>query len=193
MGVRTIGGRKIEKVLKTLKQTPSFTMQVGYFPWMRYEADASRGQKSSALPVAQVAFWNEYGTSKHSSFIGSHSKSTVNVSGIPERAFLRTSNIHSIKSLKIMLKGLNVGVTGIIYSDLQIKNIGNMWTDNIKKSIKGQFGTWKPNSIQTIEGKGSSTPLIDTGRMLFSPRYIVKSKVVSPGARSVVSGTRPRP
>ena len=52
-----------------------------------------------------------------------------------------------------------------------LKNLGEKYTSMVKKTIK-DAKTWAvPNATSTIAMKGSSSPLIDTGRMVNAVSY----------------------
>lgn len=55
-----------------------------------------------------------------------------------------------------------------------LSTIGNVMERDIKKQIAS--GDFTPNSPATVRQKGSARPLIDTGRMRQSIRYIVRKR-----------------
>lgn len=92
--------------------------------------------------------------------------------GTPSRPFMRMAfdnnleiNINSIQKLyKNFVKG-----KGKTETKQLISKIGVLFEGQIKKTIK--TGNFEPLSIVTIEKKGSTRPLIDTGVMLNSVKY----------------------
>ncbi len=55
-----------------------------------------------------------------------------------------------------------------------LKNLGEFYQMKIQMTIRNA-GSWAvPNAPSTVERKGSSSPLIDTGRMVQSVRYEIK-------------------
>lgn len=61
------GGAKLKQVLNDMagRLGNGGAVQVGFFPDARYTSvHPIRGTKRKALPVAQVAFWNNFGTRK---------------------------------------------------------------------------------------------------------------------------------
>lgn len=138
------GGDKLEKALKDIADKMSGSVKVGFLEGATYP---------DGTPVAQVAFWNEFGTSK-----------------APPRPFFRTTIAENSEEWADRLgkaaahyeydgsKALNaMGV--IIQEDIQ-QSI-NEWTD-------------PPNAASTIAQKGINAPLRDTMHMLRSVDYEVK-------------------
>ena len=147
MGVKIIGGKKLQSTLRSLKSTKARALSVGFYPNHRYD---------DGMPVAQVAFWNEYGTIK-----------------IPERPFFRHANFMAIKKFKRIVKNINVSKNKSVITVSQVNQIGRMWTNTLQQSIDGEGISYVPNAPSTIARKGSSQPLIDTSLMLASPDYKV--------------------
>jgi len=115
---------------------------------------AARQAKAAAsgLPVAQVAFWNEFGTSR-----------------TPARPFIR--NMIASKSPRWgNVMGLNLRATG--YNAQQTLGImGELIKDQMVTSIRDFRDPG--NAAQTIARKGFDKPLIDTGVMQRSVDYQV--------------------
>lgn len=101
------------------------------------------------VSVAQEAIWSEYGT-KNS----------------PPRPFMRTTynanQSFAGDQVRSILRQIPQGGNAIAL----ITAFGNAYRDRIKGMIKGSASWAVPNSPLTIKRKGSSTPLIDTRRML---------------------------
>lgn len=110
--------------------------------------------------VAQVAFWNEYGTiskngNKH----------------IPPRPFIRNVTDDKAKMQRLgeiakieLSKGQD--------SEAVINTIGEQLVTMIKQSISQ--GEFEPNAPYTIAKKGSSRPLVDTGLLMSSVDFKVE-------------------
>lgn len=118
---------------------------------------AGTGQhEGSDLTVAQIGFWNEYGTVT-----------------IPERSFIRSTINGQAKDIKAI-------------SQAQLKKVINGQTTSAKALgilgaytaglIQAKFtnNDWAPNTSRTEMRKGSSNPLIDTGQLRQSISYEVK-------------------
>lgn len=147
MAVKIIGGKNLKSTLKALNKTKQRTLSVGFYPNSKYD---------DGLPVAQVAFWNEYGTSK-----------------IPERPFFRHANLMASKTMISFFKNINISKSKSVINKNEINKIGSMWSKTIKESIKGKNITYTPNAPSTIQEKRNNEPLIDTKLMLKSPQYKV--------------------
>jgi len=113
------------------------------------------GDHGDGLSVAEVATFNEFGTET-----------------IPERSFIRSTvdqnfNNYLERSRKLQSK--------VILQELSVKEalsvLGESIQSDIIKTINA--GVDPENDPKTIERKGSSTPLIDTGQLKQSIRYKV--------------------
>lgn len=127
-------------------------LKVGFFDTAKYE---------NGECVAQVAFWNEYGTiskkgNKH----------------IPPRPFMRnvTDNQNAMSRIFNVAKiELDKGTE----CDKIAEICGEQLAQMVKLSITG--GTYTPNAPYTIAKKGAGKhPLIDTALMLGSVAYKVE-------------------
>ena len=102
-------------------------------------------------PVAMVAFWNEYGTKR-----------------IPPRPFFRTTVSEQKKNWVLSVQNLMK-----IHNDP--KQVMGLIGVHMQEQIVQSINTWSdpPNAPYTIEKKGSSKPLIETGVLMRS----IKSEV----------------
>jgi hypothetical protein len=95
--------------------------------------------------------------------------------GIPERPFLRggirrgTPKFHKLNVAN--LRAVVLGEKGI---DESIEMLGVVAVGEVKREFV--VGKFVPNSLKTIERKGSSRPLIDTGSMRQSITYVLEGK-----------------
>ncbi len=108
---------------------------------------AHSGKFGNSATVAEVAWFNEYGTKN-----------------IPSRPFLRTTiNRHHKKYTDLIASGLIMYLTGKISRQKVQAKIGFTAQADVKKEIT----EWEtpPNAELTIALKGSSQPLIDTGQL----------------------------
>ncbi len=133
--------KRIRKEL--LKLDGAFTA-VGFFSEDKYSGGAN---------IASIAFFNEFGTKN-----------------IPERSFIRAwidNNKSRIRKFKIKL--LDKLYKRQINAEQALKLLGEFAQGGIKKYI---IDLRTPgNADSTVAKKGSSNPLIDTGRMLNSVRH----------------------
>lgn len=106
---------------------------------------------------AEVAFYNEYGTSK----------------GIPERPFIRTTaDENADKYAKRMKKEVTAIFEQKSTVERSLERVGLLAQGHVRKKIKAIKSP--PNTSKTIKAKGSSNPLIDTSAMLKSIDYEVR-------------------
>lgn len=112
----------------------------------------------SETTLAQVAYYNEFGTSQ----------------GIPERPFIRsTADENRAAYTKRAKKEFAAVFAGRTNVNNALERLGAMAQGHVRKKIK----TLKSpaNAAETIRRKGSSNPLIDTSTMLKSIDYEVKT------------------
>lgn len=119
------------------------SLEVGFYDTATYP----NGQN-----VAQVAFWNEFGTIRS-----------------PARPFFRNAIETNIKKWYASFGDL---VSSGGSDRVVMGKLGEIIRNDIAMSIT-KFST-PPNAQSTIEQKGSSKPLIDTGLMRRSVTYKVK-------------------
>lgn len=143
---KTPEGEKFFAEIEKLKKMQVF---VGY--------QAGQVEDDDGVDMAQIAMFNELGTSSS-----------------PSRPFLRMSvdeNMDKIKSTcGSELKKLNSGGT----AESILKRVGTLGVRLVQEEI--QAGSFEPNAPSTIRKKGSDKPLIDTGRMRQSVKYVIKKK-----------------
>jgi len=150
------GGAKMAAKLRELgaRLGPGGAIKVGFLEGATYPATADDPDKAG-LPVAQVAFWNEFGTSRaparpfFRNYISEHSDEWPAALG----AALKLSNYDTKQAFAI---------------------VGTVIKDGIVKSI---VDTNSPAlSPVTIARKGFAKPLIDTGVMQRSVDFVVDVK-----------------
>lgn len=109
------------------------------------------------VDMAQIAMFNELGTSS-----------------APARPFLRMSvdeNQSQITAMgKAQVKKLAQGAT----AEECLKEVGAYGVKLVQEKIGN--GSFVPNAPSTIKKKGSDHPLIDTGKMRQSVKYVIKRK-----------------
>lgn len=109
------------------------------------------------VDMAQIAMWNELGTSTS-----------------PSRPFLRMSVDENASDINTMcgkqLKTITEGGT----AEQCLKQVGVFGVSLVQEKIVS--GSYAPNAPSTIKKKGSDKPLIDTGRMRQSVKYVIRKK-----------------
>lgn len=148
-----VGGKKLDLALKSIEQkiTRAGVLRVGFLEKSTYPA----GKNGKALNVAQVAFWNEFGTSR-----------------APARPFFRTT---IAKKSKEWGDRLGKAVVATNYDGQKaLALLGQSMRDDVESAI----AQWSapPNAASTIARKGFDKPLVDTGVMQRAVDYEVKAK-----------------
>lgn len=139
------GGDKLQAALLKIADRMEGSLKVGFLAGATYPDEGG-------APVAQVAFWNEYGTSRS-----------------PARPFFRT-----------MIANESGGWADLVANAARyygydgskaLAAVGERIRDQLQESIRG----WQDpsNAPYTVEKKGFNKPLIDTGHMLNSVDYTV--------------------
>ena len=139
-----VGGRNLQRILRQAGKGGVRNVEVGFFSDARYQ---------DGTPVAAVAAWNEFGTSK-----------------IPSRPFIRNSNAKLKEQLPEILKN-GIDPKKNVVEDVLANQIGLLAQATIQTEIRDLREP--PNSPVTIELKGSDNPLIDDGKMRQSTSYKV--------------------
>jgi hypothetical protein len=130
-------------------------VQVGFFPDARYTAvHPIRGTKRKPLPVAQVAFWNQWGAPK---------------AGIPARPFFSTAikdqSGHWGKDMAHFAKLFNYDSSKVLAA------MGK----SIQEDVVHMIVSWSQpgNSARTAAIKGFNKPLVDDGTMQRKVAFLV--------------------
>lgn len=135
-------------------------VQIGLQDGDKADKRVVRGGKETIVktntPIAMIAAYNEFGTDL-----------------VPSRPFMRNAWEKNEKEVNkrvkaewnaVLAKGKDPG--------LSLAALGEWYQSKIQTELT--TGEFEPNSDLTIKRKHSSRPLIDTGRMRQSIRYIVK-------------------
>lgn len=137
------------RFLGQIEQLKKLQVQVGF--------QAGAAADEDGVDIANIAMWNELGTSR-----------------APARPFMRKSVDENTDKIKAMcarqLKRLAQGASA---EDI-LEKIGVFQKGLIQRKIVD--GTFEPNAPSTIRKKGSSRPLIDTGRMRQSVNFVIRRK-----------------
>lgn len=119
------------------------------FPQGKTEADGT--------PTALIAAVHEFGSPER---------------GIPERSFLRSSmRENSQKYVRLNKLNLISILRGNLTADQALGQLGEMAKGDVQVKIRS--GDFTPLKQATMDRKGSSKPLIDTGQMVQSVSYEV--------------------
>lgn len=112
----------------------------------------------NGVDMVDIAAWNELGTSH-----------------APSRPFLRKSVDDNHSRITSFFRGqIKRMMLENASADEILKQIGIFQKGLIQKTILD--GDFEPNAPSTIARKGSSKPLIDTGRMMQSVNFVIKAK-----------------
>lgn len=142
----TADGKKLQKILKELADKE---VRVGFQQGKATEEDGT--------DVCDIAAWNELGT--------------VNM---PSRPFLRMSVDDNSDKINSFMSAQKRSIIKGEPANRILKKIGIFQKDLIQEKITE--GSFAPNAPSTIKAKGSSKPLIDTGRMRQSVNFEIKQK-----------------
>lgn len=126
-----------------------------------YLEDSER-HEGTDLTMAELASVHEFGTTDGT---------------VPERSFVRSTFDESFEEWTEFTKRLNYLVArGRISTQQAMELLGEKIQKGIQKKIGDGDPAWPELKAETIERKGSSKPLIDTGQMRQSVRYEVVNK-----------------
>lgn len=139
-------GKKFYAELEKLKK---LRVAIGY--------QQGQGTSEDGVDMADIAMWNELGTS-----------------GAPSRPFLRKSVDENEEKIivfgQLQAKRLTQGAT----AQEILTALGAMQKGLVQEKIVD--GNYAPNAPSTIRKKGSDKPLIDTGRMRQSVNFVITEK-----------------
>lgn len=131
-------------------------LQAGDKAHERVVKDGIESVVESDKDVALIAAWNEFGTKN-----------------IPERPFMRNAWDKNEDELYKRIKAEWAAITaGKKTAEHSLELLGAWHQNKIQMEIVN--GDYVANAPNTVARKGSSRPLIDTGRMRQSIRYVIK-------------------
>lgn len=142
----TADGRRFQKMLKEMAE---MEVRVGF--------QKGKATEDNGTDVCDIAAWNELGT--------------VNM---PSRPFLRKSVDENESKINNFLQSKKKDLVRGVSAEKVLKEIGIFQKDLIQEKITE--GDFAPNAESTIKKKGSSKPLIDTGRMRQSVNFVIQKK-----------------
>ena len=137
-----------DRIMAAIPELRGATVDIGI------QEDA--GVAEDGTTVAEYAFYNEFGTEN-----------------IPARPFMRgTADEQRNRWYNFAERSLNLVIEGKLGLTPALNMIGERAADDTRQyAVK--LST-PPNADSTIAAKGSSNPLVDTGRMVQSIRHVVK-------------------
>jgi hypothetical protein len=163
-----VGGKKLALALEAIQQkiTGGGVLRVGFLENARYPERtnarflAAVGSKATPtvqppMPVAQAAFWNEYGTAR-----------------MPARPFFRTTIARESKDW-----GDKLG-KAIVATDYNGQAALALLGQSMRDDIESAIAQWSSpgNAPLTVRIKGFDKPLVDSGVMQRSVDYEVAAK-----------------
>lgn len=151
------GGKDLIRILEALSgKLQNGSVQVGFFENSRYtDTHPIRKTKRKPLPVAQVAFWNEFGTryARARPFF---------------RSAITASSTYWGKDIADLTKT----------HGFDTKKVLTLMGESIKDDVQHSIATWSqpPNRPYTVKVKGFNAPLKDDGTMQREVGYQVNIK-----------------
>lgn len=156
-----------QKLKEIINQLKGKTIQVGIFgsagsDILMYAGVSEFGCEINVTPKMRA--WLNYN--------GLHLKADTTVIHIPERSFIRkTANEKQDDMKSFIQESLNMLLTFQIDTQAFFSRVGQYLVQITQKTILDT--SEPPNNPFTIERKGSSHPLIDSGRLLSAISYQV--------------------
>ena len=145
MAKRVTGGHRLKALIgkaRAAKAAAPKGVEAGFYSTSRYP---------DGTPMTNVAAWNEFGT-RGGGWGGP----------IPERPFMRNAAREMPRKVLPVLKA-QVDPKTLAVDRVTAGHVGNVMKTMIQQEIRDLREP--PNSPRTIELKGSSNPLIDTGAL----------------------------
>lgn len=174
---------KVPQFLKMLEDLTKYHVEIGIFGDQGLGASSYLGSNGTTTELLVIAHVNEFGcnievTDKMRAYLHTidiHLKASTKSINIPERSFMRAG--YDDNKSKFIARG-NKLLTKVIRLELPVhafyEALGEYMVGRIQKYLTSL--RTPPNHPTTIKDKGSSNPLIDTGRLRQSITYkVVKS------------------
>nr|DAL54568.1 MAG TPA_asm: virion morphogenesis protein [Caudoviricetes sp.] len=95
---------------------------------------------------------------------------------MPQRSFLRSAYDENLPMIDKMIQRVANGAVFGLGTNAALNQLGNVVQGMVQRKIVD--GPFVPNSPATIKRKKSSKPLIDTGHLRQSIRYVIERKGV---------------
>lgn len=93
---------------------------------------------------------------------------------MPQRSFLRSAYDENLPMIDKMIQRVANGALFGLGTNAALNQLGNVVQGMVQRKIVD--GPFVPNSAATIKRKKSSKPLIDTGHLRQSIRYVIERK-----------------
>lgn len=113
--------------------------------------------RSTDQPLAVIAAVHEFG-----------------LASMPQRSFLRSAYDENLPMIDKMIQRVANGAVFGLGTNAALNQLGNVVQGMVQRKIVD--GPFVPNSPATIKRKKSSKPLIDTGHLRQSIRYVIERK-----------------
>ena len=175
MILKDTGGKGLDNLVKQLEQLAEKQLLVGI-------PKTENKERGAGMNNASLLYIHEFGarirvTDKMRGYLaatGLRLKKSTTFIVIPERSTLRaTMNENREKYAKIQSEQIKKAVmSGRMTAEQAYEGLGLIIQGDIQ--AKMQSGQFKPNHPYTVEKKGSSKPLIDTGNLVGSITYVVR-------------------
>lgn len=149
MGIRDRWTPEGIRLQRELEKLASMEVCIGFQHGEASEEDGT--------DICDVAAWNELGT-EH----------------MPSRPFLRKSVDENEDGIIDFLQEKRDGLIAGASAEQILKEIGLFQKDLVQEKITE--GDFTPDAPSTVRKKGSSKPLIDSGRMRQSVNYVIRKK-----------------
>lgn len=149
----------LNRIIRTLnKDLDGVVVKVG----VQAKNKAVRRGKGGSIrntdqPLAAIAAIHEFG-----------------LGGMPQRSFLRSAYDENLPMIDKMIQRVANGAVFGLGTNAALNRLGNVVQGIVQRKIVD--GPFVPNSPATIKRKKSSKPLIDTGHLRQSIRYVIERK-----------------
>lgn len=149
----------LNRIIRTLnKDLDSVVVKVG----VQAKDKAVRRGKGGSIrntdqPLAVIAAIHEFG-----------------LGDMPQRSFLRSAYDENLPMIDKMIQRVANGAVFGLGTNAALNQLGNVVQGMVQRKIVD--GPFVPNSAATIKRKKSSKPLIDTGHLRQSIRYVIERK-----------------
>lgn len=149
----------LNRIIRTLnKDLDGVVVKVG----VQAKDKAVRRGKGGSIrntdqPLAVIAAIHEFG-----------------VGDMPQRSFLRSAYDENLPMIDKMIQRVANGAVFGLGTNAALNQLGNVVQGMVQRKIVD--GPFVPNSPATIKRKKSSKPLIDTGHLRQSIRYVIERK-----------------
>ena len=149
----------LNRIIRTLnKDLDGVVVKVG----VQAKDKAVRREKGGSIrntdqPLAVIAAIHEFG-----------------LGDMPQRSFLRSAYDENLPMIDKMIQRVANGAVFGLGTNAALNQLGNVVQGMVQRKIVD--GPFVPNSAATIKRKKSSKPLIDTGHLRQSIRYVIERK-----------------